>query len=311
MKTLTLLLLSTFVFFLACCKATQPTDSNNAAPRSLSDLANVLKSTQAKYNALYSLTNHNSRIAIEQTKDWLLTQPNVASAESLDSNYIDITLASGLETTFYIDELTADGHSRYRGGGGSHGVRLEVTGKPATHLIKNKDVLIYAPGYSQFYTPAQMQRIVNMLNTSGKVSVTLQVDDKCGFKMVESFKDYGWVIMDTHGEPDAFWTGTVVDTAVGNDEALLKTNIIAAAGTEGYDRVQTKELRLVAVSQKKVVVINGEPELVDFAATSFGQRRSSSPLFQVCLPRLFTETCVTAALAHLCRMGRSQCELPG
>jgi uncharacterized protein (TIGR02145 family) len=229
-------------------------------------VANILKATEAQYNSFYALTSRNSGIAIEQTKDWLLTQPNVASAESLDSNYIDITLSSGLETMFYIDELTPDGHSKYRGGGGSQGVRLEVTGTPSTHTIKNKNVLIYAPGYSEFYTPAQMQRIVNMLNASGKVSVTLQVDDKCGYKMLESFQDYGWVIMDTHGEPDAFWTGIVVDTAAGNDETLLKANIIAAAGTDGYDRIQAKELRLVATSKKKAVVINGEPASVDYAS---------------------------------------------
>ncbi len=81
------------------------------------------------------------------TTNWVKNQPNVQSAEALDSIYINIILKSGLMTTFSFDQVDDSGRSIFKGGGhNANGVHLSVAGNHSKNTITNKKVLIYSAG---------------------------------------------------------------------------------------------------------------------------------------------------------------------
>ncbi len=242
MKNTKLFALLAFALLLTHCKETENAVSGN---RMLTEVTSILKATDDKFIQYNTLSPGDPKKAIEQTKSWLQTQPTVAFVESVDSVIINITLKSGLETSFFINETNIDGFSLFRGGGNSNsGNILAVTGKKAKNDIKNKNVLIYAPAYSDFYKDAEMQKVVNILNKSGLVTTTLMKDLECSYEIIPKFKDYGLVIIDTHGGTGSFRVGNEIDTAQGNDEEILKLNIAKGAGPDAYAKIKANELIL-------------------------------------------------------------------
>jgi uncharacterized protein (TIGR02145 family) len=246
MKTLKLIALAAFALLFSECKTSSPTAPSGPAP-SLLEVAQILDSTQAKFLAFSEQNNGNPHLSIMQTASWVQSQPNVASAMALDSVYITIILKSGLRTTFAFDETDSSGASLFKGGGGSGSSKEPVLSSSnvlSTNTITNKKVLIYCAAFTDFYFFNEIQSTVDILNKStAGLDVTILRDEECTWQKVDNFKDYGLVIIDTHGLQDAFMIGTKIhiDNNTVSDE-LFKASIVAKGGQAMLDKLLSGEL---------------------------------------------------------------------
>ena len=245
MNTFKLIALSIIAVIFAACKASQPTGPPSGGPTpSLLEVTQILNSTDSTFLAYSSLNNGNPHLSIMQTAAWVQSQPNVQSATTLDSVYITIVLKSGIRTTFAFDETDSAGNSLFKGGGpGAGGSHLARFGPLSNNTITNKNVLIYCAGYSQFYrTNNAIQSTANILQGAG-LNVTLLKDADCTYQAVNTFPNYGFVIIDTHGMPDAFLIGTYIkmDNTLVTDD-LFKASIVAQGGQDMLDKLLSGEL---------------------------------------------------------------------
>ncbi|MFI4955126.1 MAG: FISUMP domain-containing protein, partial [Gammaproteobacteria bacterium] len=247
MKAHKLIILTVFSLLFACCKATQPTAPSGTTP-SLLQIAQILDTTQRKFFLFADLTNGDPAKSIILTANWLNTQSSVASADVLDSTYINIVLKSGVSTTFYYDQIDADSVSIYRGGGSKNqSVKLKVFGHHSQNTITNKKVLIYAPVFNDFYTETEMQHVLDVFaNSSLGLDITLLKNGQCTYQIADQFKDYGLVIIDAHGEPDKFITGQTIYLGNLKTEAEVKMTIDGNMGPGTYDKLLSGDLNLSA-----------------------------------------------------------------
>jgi uncharacterized protein (TIGR02145 family) len=246
MKALKLISLASCALLFSQCKS--PTQAAKGPSPSLYEVAQILDSTQTKFIAYSALNNGNAPQAIMQTTSWLQSQPNVQSATALDSIYITITLKSGLQTTFSFDETDSAGYSLFKGGVGSaKEPTLSHNGVSSNNTITNKNVLIYCAGCKEFYKSNEIQNTVDILNSSSAgLNVTMLKDDQCTYPLINTFQNYGFVIIDSHGSNDGFMTGTKItlDNTIVSDD-LFKARIIAQGGQDMFDRLLSGELRLI------------------------------------------------------------------
>jgi uncharacterized protein (TIGR02145 family) len=242
MKTLKLLSLFALAFLFSHCGTTEP--AVNTSQPSLLEMRQVLDTTESKFYQFADSTFGNPWKAIMLTADWLLTLPNIQAAEPLDSIYIKIVLKSGLTSVFSFNQIDADSMSLYRGGGG--GSHLVASGTAAQNTISNKKVLIYAAAHGEFYSPSEMQKNLDHLTNSGLgFEVTLLTDLQCRYQVVDNFKNYGLVIIDSHGLPESFLTGSIVSYAIAPlTETEFKDIIDAQLGFGTYDKILAGELSL-------------------------------------------------------------------
>lgn len=228
MKTLKLLSLFILTLFLSHCGTTEPPISTNEK-RSFGEVTRTLDRADSMFYIFAEATSGNIQSSIAQTMDWLKTQPNVTSAETLDSLWIRIKLTSGLETRYYITQVDDDSISIWRGGGGSKSPQHTTSTYHdvfSMREIENKKVLIYAPAAREFYNKGELEKIRDyFIYAPLGLSVTLLKDRDATPDVIETFGDYGLVIMDTHGMPDGFMTGGFVPPKSFDDDPNLDTAI--------------------------------------------------------------------------------------
>jgi uncharacterized protein (TIGR02145 family) len=248
MKILKLIALLAVAITFSQCKS--PTQVMQGPQPSLLEVHTILDSAQSRFLRYADRTNGDPHKAIELTTDWLLLQPNVRTAISFDSTYIKIELNSGLHTTFSFEEINDSGYSLFRGGGG--GDVLEEFGKSkdailSRNTITNKKVLLFVTDTKSL--PAakdQLSKTYAALTNSGLgLDVTIFQDEQCTYGVVETFKDYGLVLIDGHGEIDGFRVGSRLDFATVKSDDDLKTAVDAQAGSGTAAKLLTGQLALV------------------------------------------------------------------
>jgi uncharacterized protein (TIGR02145 family) len=247
MNTLKLIALSIIAILFASCKASQPTGPPSGSTPSLLKVAQTLDSTQSKFFAYSKLNSGNPGLSMIQTAAWLQSQPNVQTVAVPDSLTIAIVLKSGLSCRFVFDEVDSAGLSTSRGGKPDPGgptLSFSRDGTLSTSTITNKNVLFYIPVYNQFYTPAELQQQEDYFNNSPLgFNVTALTNSACAYKSVESFGNYGLVLIYTHGQPDGFLSGNVI--SVGDRDSsdnLFKADIVAQGGQDMLDKLISGEL---------------------------------------------------------------------
>ncbi len=250
MKIAKLLSLLALAIGLSHCGTTDSVNGGNQP--SLLEVVNILDSAQARFKAAAEETTGDPYKAIELTCGYLMGVPGVKSIYAIDSTYIHITLKSGLVTTFSFEQQDAAGNSIFRGGGERAEVvplLKDLTDAPlANHTIANKKVLFYAADTKTL--PAvepQLKRSLDRITQSGLgLEVTILRDGQCTYKTIETFKDYGLVIVNTHGTMDEFKTGSHVAflSATSRTEDHIKSVLNSKLGPGAYDKVVAGELRL-------------------------------------------------------------------
>ncbi|MDP4200024.1 MAG: FISUMP domain-containing protein [Bacteroidota bacterium] len=243
-------LLSLLLLF-PCCKASQPTGPSSGGPTpSLFEVSQVLDSTQSTFLTYANQTGGDVRESIIRTVSWLNSQPSVASAATFDSLYIDIKLKSGLTTSFYFEEVNDSGYDVFRGGSDPHGnMTLSGSGTNSANSITNKKVLLFAADTKSLpdVVPQIARTLKRLANSGLGLDVTVLKDEQCSYGVVEHFGDYGLVIMDTHGQKDAFLVGSILDlSAPAKTEADLKGKVNAQIDAAAYDKLTSGSLKLAA-----------------------------------------------------------------
>ncbi len=215
MKTLKLLALAAFVLLFSQCKTTAPSTpvASNAAVLEVIQILDTLQ--HHFYDLAKSSVGSTPGQVVLKTADWLKTQPNVKQVNWYDSLHIVVTMNSGLQANSIFNLVNDKGISISRGGApsSSNGNRLLPTSK---NKITNKNILIYSPfggcgNKLDFLQPAEVEQMADIFRNANKdFNVTVLTCDMCTVKAIESFKDYGLVIIDTHGLPNGFLTGDVL-----------------------------------------------------------------------------------------------------
>jgi hypothetical protein len=215
MKIIKLLSLLAFAFLLTFCKKNE--ESENVDQTALFEVVSVLDSAQSKFIEYANLTKGDFTQTMDLTEYWLMTQPNVQSTFSTGDGYIYINLKSGLKTTFYFNTVDDNGVSIYRGGKG--GSTINAASEFINHanevltnnIIENKKVLLFETSRDLNLEP-QIKIITDILNNSGLgLKVTVLKYEQCTVEAVETFKDYGLVIIDGHGDINTFQLGKNID----------------------------------------------------------------------------------------------------
>ena len=253
MKTLKLISLFVLAFLFSHCGTTEPT-TNVPTGNSVLQVARILDTIHGKfYELAQSNLSSTPGEVLVMTADWAKTQPDVLDAYWFDSTYIEIKMKSGLRTTFMLFREGTDGTALTRGGTPTTTqTNLQQTTK-SKNVITNKKVLIYAPFVSgvrpelaDLYKDGELDRLINLIKTSGKDMEVIYHDySYATLKDVESFGDYGLVILSTHGLPDAFITGEflVYDPTIDTSEKLIKEQMDYTLGPGGYEKVSQGDLR--------------------------------------------------------------------
>jgi len=232
-----------FVIFLSNCKKDSPqnnTPVEDELDKSLFEAALLLKEIHDKFLEFAETTNGNPREAIMLSDEWVRAHDAVSSTVAIDSTYINITTAEGIRTSFYFNTYDEEGNSVYRGSG-PLGSITNLTGGNCSNEITNKKVLIYG---AQFIAKPHIFELFE--NSEVDFDVTYLKDDQCRPEIVETFKDYGLVILDTHGKPGGFLTGTTIDLGASwpTDYITFKKAVIAELGSQNYDRLVNRELSI-------------------------------------------------------------------
>lgn len=254
MKTLKLFSFLALAFLFSHCGTTEPTTNTNT-DNSVLQVKQILDTVQGKfYELAQSHLSSTPQEVLVMTADWVKTQPNVASATWFDSSYIDVTMRSGLRTTFAIYMVGSDSISLTRSGPRDAVGGMFTPSVKANHTIVNKSVLIFSPfvgrEFGSLYREDEILPLVNKIRNSGKgVSVTLLESDKCTIGAIESFKDYGVVIISTHGFPDAFFSGDFISglsSQYDTTDALVKEYLDKQI-PDGYNKIRDGDFRFAYI----------------------------------------------------------------
>ena len=192
--------------------------------------------------------NLNPREAMYETMLFLKTQSGIEKVEFFDSTYLYIYSTGGYVSTLRINEIDNNGLSVYRGGPSGSSKLMKAGGGSSSNLIENKKVLLFAANRDDFYTSSEFQnRVVNKIQFSpADVTVTTKINDECTPEIIETFDQYGLVILDAHGVIDGFQTGlgfsirkTDIPSTIDSFRQVLQSKI----GFKNYTSLIEKRIR--------------------------------------------------------------------
>ena len=247
------------------CKASQLTGpSPSGSGASVFQVTQILDTV---YSEFYTLAQANSGSTPEQvmmmTAAWIQTLPTVQSIGAIDSLNLDIQLKSGLHSIFSIIIGGPDSIALTRGGAprtntSGEGIRMGSR-ILSTNIIKNKDVLIYCPfivpngGLVWLYRQGEVDSLADIVRNAGQ-GFNVTISDGSSLNDVNSFGNYGLVLIETHGLPFGFYSGVRITAPIlwydsvtqGNTdtmtEAELQPYIDHQLGTGGYNLIRTGTL---------------------------------------------------------------------
>ena len=209
MKKLNSFLIILLIIFTTCKTKNdeQPNDPNNNA----SPMAKSLEIFMAAENEFLSVgesLNLSPQEALGQIVDFVSALDGVKSVDYLDGHHLRIFTDDQIVTSITINETDENGMSIYRGGpGGTHSL-ISSKGDCANE-IENKKVLLYAAAHDDFYSGNYFDYyVVGKIETGDvDVEITTLKNEQCTPEVFKTLDQYGFIIMDTHGQPDMIRTG--------------------------------------------------------------------------------------------------------
>lgn len=165
----------------------------------------------------------------------------------LDSTYLYYKI-NGITQVFSLVELTDDGTSLYRGSAGTGS--LSLTGAPGqVELLDNVKVLCFVPEVKYFYgtVDAYRQRVVDRLKSSKlNLKVTELYEAGASYSALKTFSGYGFVLIDSHGDPDGFMLGdkVVIDSTLAITYESYMSELEKCLAKEVFEGLKNGDLRL-------------------------------------------------------------------
>jgi len=255
-RTLLVICLIFCALFFSCNKNETPVENNTG----IFEMYSTLDSAESKFLQFAAQNNGDAFLALQKTQTWILGQDGVQDAAVEDSVYLRIKMKSGLLTCLYINQIDENDLSLFRGG--DYGKLSEFSninnGGDCSNKIDNKNVLIYAPAFTEFYGKNSnfLENIGKIYTTSDEdFTVTILTDAQCTYEELSTFGDYGFVIIDTHGIPDGFLLGyTLLFNPLPKTEEQLKEAIIQQVGEDVYNMILSGDIAFIKsnVINKKI-----------------------------------------------------------
>jgi uncharacterized protein (TIGR02145 family) len=255
-KLFTLFILFTLVLVSACKKKEDVIEEPVTEPLTLQDeqlfLAFYTQEMAAQMLIDFGDSlNIDPSVAMELAAPYLRNLSGVESVFVLDSTYLRITTTGGYQSSISIDEIGPNGLSLYRGSPSGIGALKQFSAitRGSINKIENKKVLIYAAFVNEFYGSIELDwRVVDAINDSeAGIDVTVLRDAACVPEIIETFNQYGLVILDTHGDPDAILTGVTLQfnrAEVTGTAESFKQLLIAKIGLKYYNQYLAKQLAI-------------------------------------------------------------------
>src|SRR5690606_9952309 len=155
------------------------------------------------------------------------------------------------EVVYSLMATDADGNPLTRGAGpGSGGSTLVRAGGNCANDIENRKVLIYN---AQFETSSEAMAMLNEKKAAFGLDITTLSGSQCTFDALSTFKDYGLVVINTHGVPNGFMLGGELDMSI--KDSFLKLDAFAEKLGFNQDKRITDlilaDLNLNVIYQKK------------------------------------------------------------
>jgi uncharacterized protein (TIGR02145 family) len=112
--------------------------------------------------------------------------------------------------------------------------------------IDNHNVLFYGACDKEFYSSDQLSDILYLLDTShAQLKTKMLHEAECTPQIAETFGNYGLVIIDSHGFPDGYLTGTrIFFNGIPKSENEIKTAIINQSSLDTYNKLLTGEVKI-------------------------------------------------------------------
>lgn len=196
------------ILLLGSCKKEENTDNGNNSEEKLFKSYQVMEDANGEFIRIGDSLNINPKEAFVLLADYVKNLQDVAEVQLLDSIYLWITTTSGYSLSISIREIDQDGMCIHRGSPAGTSALKDFAGT-CRNKIENKKVLLYAAYHDDFYGTNEYQtRVVDVIeNGDVNVDVTVLKNQDCTPDIVKIFNQYGLVILDTHGEPGAVYTG--------------------------------------------------------------------------------------------------------
>jgi len=214
---------------------------SNVTGDEYSQVTNTEDNAANKFEELLSGSLSNVETAVNETVQWLSSQPGVINVASEGNTAIEIQFSSGLYGALIFSEANNSGTLLTRGGILTDKERRsrksipvakqtigQTSNKPSSlnklygnealdpDIIGNKNVLIYAPFEAAFAPFNERANIIANLNKSEfKFQITSLVNQEATVSSLNNITRYGLVVLATHGAGGTiFLTGEVADTTL-------------------------------------------------------------------------------------------------
>lgn len=237
------------------CKKEEPGDKDNL-PQSIETFSkmvtviNVQDSAALEYQSVLQTTG-DSLEAFMAMANWFFARPEVKQVFLIDYHVIQVHFHNGLISPVSIIPVASDGTHLLRGGGSGRLVH-NVFSKTQTgnHFIENDKMLIFIPYLSEFY-PNGYPFLPKITGGNVDINPDLYVNEAADLSVINSFHEYGFIIIDTHGVPEGFSILTKIhqfdDPAVPGKVPLTEEQLIsmmAQANNLPIDKIESGELQL-------------------------------------------------------------------
>jgi hypothetical protein len=154
--------------------------------------------------ASYSEQGNNNPLSLILAAEDLVNNDLVSVVEVFDSAYAYITMQNGLEVVFALMPVGEDGAPLVRGGGTGSGGPLKPLLGGCANEIENKKILLFE---TDFETTASAYSVLTDNKDEFELEITRVKANSASYDVVQTFPEYGLVVLNTHGLPNGFLLG--------------------------------------------------------------------------------------------------------
>lgn len=210
----------------------------------------------------YSRNGDANSLALVKAAADLVDGENVTAANHFDSTYVYITMASGMEVIYALIPSDAAGNPLTRGGGYGGGT-LKRMAADCANDITNRKILQFN---AEFQTSPDAAGILAQKEDEFDLEVTTLSNTACTYEVLNTFKDYGLVIINTHGLPNGFMLGTKLPVSL-RDSAKSLQDFAQGLNLQSQDKLLTDRI-LVDLQLNIIHSKNYQPTVPLYQQTS-------------------------------------------
>ncbi len=215
------LVLVAFALFTTCKKDSNndPLDAEEVRP--LYEVMQTLGSLEATVLELSRNGIDNAEV-LAQAASIVENRPEVSEVLVADEFYAFITMASGLSAGYTLIPVDGSGKPITRGGATGGGDIFEkLAGGDCTNDIDNRKILLFNADLF-FETEFSTKKVIQDKALKYGIELTSLRGKECTYEKLNTFSDYGLVVINTHGAPNGFLMGDTVPQSIQDSTVSLE-----------------------------------------------------------------------------------------